>query len=128
MDSSVSRTTRGSGLVSFAGILFLVAAGFNLIVGLTSLFDEDFLVGDVPIASLEVWGAILLAVAALQFAAGLGILGRMAGARLLGIGLAAIAAISHFSYHHASSGWALTLLVVDLLIVYTLAVHASEFE
>jgi hypothetical protein len=115
-------------MVSFAGVLFLVAAGLNLIVGLTSLFDEDFLAGDVPLADLEVWGVILLVVAALQFAAGLGILARTAGARLLGIGLAALGAIAHFSYHDAASGWSFTLLVVDLLIVYTLVVHADEFE
>lgn len=128
MDSSAGRTPRGSGLVSFVAILFMVAAGFNLIVGATSLFNEDYLTGaDLPVSNLEVWGVILLLVAAVQGATGLGIMARSAGARTLGIAIAVLAALAHFVYHGASTGWASTLLVVDLVIIYVLAVHGDEF-
>jgi hypothetical protein len=52
---------------------------------------------------------------------------RRAGARILGIMLAIVGAVWTVLFERTNPSWALTLVIVDAIIAYVLAVRGDEF-
>jgi hypothetical protein len=121
-------TRTRSGVVTFVGLLFLFAALFNGVVGILALASPDYHSGDPPFGSLAALGIVLLVLGGLQLIAAIGIITRRAGARILGITLAIVGAAWSVLMERTSPSWALTMVVVDAIIVYVLAVHGHEFD
>jgi hypothetical protein len=119
--------TRRSGFVTLVGVLFLFAALFNIVVGILALASPDYHTGDPPFGSLETLGIVLLILGGLQLIAAIGIMTRRAGARILGIVLAILGAAWTVLFERTNPSWALTILIVDAIIVYLLVVHGDEF-
>jgi hypothetical protein len=119
-----------SGAVSFVGVFFLVAALFNLMVGLVAVFvDGNVSEAALPVVhSLTAWGIVLCVIAGLEAYAGVGILNRRAGTQVLGIAIAALGAFFHLAFKEGDGGWGFTLLVIDLIIIYVLTTHGNEFK
>ena len=121
---------RRAGVVTFTGVLFLVAATFNAVDGLVALaepghffVDEEGLVID----NYNAFGVVLLVVAGFQFLVGGGILALQRWAQVVGIIVAilgAIAAFGHFTHYPA---WSVILLVLYAVILYALTVYSDEF-
>jgi hypothetical protein len=116
--------------VTFAGVLFLVAALFNVVDGLVALADPGhFFVdeGRLVIDNYDAFGIVLLIVAGFQLLVGLGLLALQRWAQVVGIIVAilgAIAAFGHFTHYPA---WSVILLVLYAVILYALTVYNDEF-
>jgi hypothetical protein len=116
--------------VTFAGVLFLVAAAFNIIDGLVALAEpRHFYVSEsgLTIDNYDALGIVLLVIAGIQLLVGYGILQRMRAAQIVGILLAIIAAIVQLAYFKHYPAWAVIGLVLDAVIIYALTVHGDEF-
>lgn len=122
---------RRSGVVTFIGVLFLIAALFTIIDGLVALERHGFYIGnenDLVIRDYTAWGIVLLALGGLQLFVGWGILSRVASAQVVGIILAGISAIFHLAFFVAYPAWSVAILVLDAVIIYGLTVHSDEFS
>ena len=120
--------TRSSGIVNFAGVLFLIAGVFNLIYGLTGILNEGYLRDDTLFASIELWGWFLVGTGIVQFLVGLGILKRAPLAQIFGLLIAAFGAVLALTFVLAFPAWSIIIIALDLVIVYALTVHGDEFK
>jgi hypothetical protein len=114
----------GGGWLTFAAVLFLVAAAFNTLYGIAALVNDDyFAVDELLFGDLSMWGVIYLAFAAAQAAAALLIISRSAAGAVLGIALAALHATAVLMSIGAYPVWSVILLVIDGMIIYGLTVY-----
>jgi hypothetical protein len=124
--SSTTSTRRG-GWTTFAGVMFIAAAGINALWGISALVnDKYFSVDKLLFGDLAMWGAIYLAFAAVFVVIGLLIL----LGSTLGIMLGAVIAVVHGWTALLTIGayplWAVTVIVIDGLISYGLLVHGLD--
>jgi hypothetical protein len=111
----------------FAGVLFLLLGLFNAMWGVAALAaDDDFVADELLFGDLTLWGILFLLVAAAQLYAAWLIGTRSSWGRVLGIGLACLSATLAMLTFGARPLWAATVLVLDLLVIYGLAVHGDE--
>ena len=118
-----------SGLVTFAGIMLLVSAAFNLLDGIVALVNDDYYaVDELLFGDLSLWGAWWLFIGAALLFAGWGVLTRKAWAEFLGIGLAGINAFTQLMFLGAYPAWSIAAMAVDGLIIYALTANFAEFD
>ena len=118
-----------SGLLTFAGVMLLVAAVFNLIDGIVALVADDHHNADeLLVGNLTAWGIWWLALGALLAFAGLQVLARKSAGAVLGFTLAGLNAFTQFAFIGAYPAWAIVAIAVDGLIIYAIATHTQDFE
>jgi hypothetical protein len=123
-------SARRAGVVTFAGVLFLVVAAFNAVDGLVALAEPNHFFVDeegLVIDNYDAFGIVLLVIAGFQFLIGWGILALQRWAQVVGIILVllnAIAQLAHFTHYPA---WSVVILVLDAVIIYALTVYSDEF-
>jgi hypothetical protein len=120
------------GMIVFAGVILMLAGTFQAMMGLVALFDSSYyLVGSSRLAvevDYTVWGWVHLVLGCAGILAGLGVLGGRTWARVAGIGLAVLALIVNVTFIPAYPVWSILLIVVDIIIIYALAVHGREIR
>jgi hypothetical protein len=118
-----------TGLVTFGGVMLLVAAAFNLLDGIVALVNDDYYVADeLLFGDLAGWGVWWLVVGGAQLLAGWLVLARRGFGALLGILLAGANALTHLMFLGAYPAWSIAIMVVDGLIIYALATRLDEFD
>lgn len=125
--SSTPRRTR-SGLVTFAGVMFLIAGAFNLLDGVVALVNEDYYAADeLLFGDFTAWGIWWLFSGTLLVATGWLILARRTTGVVLGVCVASINAITQLMFLGVYPGWSIAAMVVDGLIIYALTTRVDEF-
>jgi hypothetical protein len=123
------RESTGGGWLTFAGVMFLIAATFNTVYGISALVNDDyFAVDELLFGDLSMWGVLYLIVAASQVVAALLVFARSAIGAILGIFIAGLNATVALVSIGAYPIWSITVMVVDGLIIYGLAVHGFGEE
>jgi hypothetical protein len=116
--------------VLFAGIMLFTVGFFNLIEGIIALVRDDFyLVAPNGLAlSLDfaVWGWILLLSGVLLMFTGYGIMAGQTWARVSGIIVAVADSVLNMIFMPAYPFWATMVIVLNVFIIYVLAVHGRE--
>ena len=123
-------SARRAGVVTFAGVLFLIAAFFNTVDGLVALADpgQFFVTEDeVVITNYDAFGIVLLVIAGFQFLIGWGILALQRWAQVVGIIVTILAAVVQLAYFKHYPAWAVIMLFLDGVIIYALTVYSDEF-
>jgi hypothetical protein len=125
---SHNRPTTDTGWATFAGVLFLLVGIFHLMWGFAALANDDHFISDeLLFGDLTLWGLLYLALGATQLGAAYLIArGRRAG-QLLGLVLACLSATNAMFTFGAYPIWAATILVLDVLVIYGLAVHGDDY-
>ena len=120
------------GWIVLAAIFMVVIGGLNAIQGLAALFrDEAYWVtlgGTVLTFDVTTWGWIHLIFGILLVVVGVMLMRGSTLARVLGIALVALNLIAQFSWSTLYPFWALTLIAIDVLIIYALVVHGGELK
>lgn len=117
-----SSTTRESGWVTFAGIMFLVAGFANVIWGIGALADKEYLPEDgLLFSSLTFWGWISLIWGIVLLVGSYLVLTESPSGRTVGIALAVVSAIFWFIALPVLPIWGLVAIIIDSLIIYGLA-------
>ena len=119
-----------AGVVTFAGVLFLIAAVFTFVDGIVALTrPEQLYVGEevLVVKDYDAWGVGLIVLAGIQTAVGLGILSRARPAQVFGIIFASFGFIAHLAYFRHYPAWSVVLMALNLVVIYALTAHGAEF-
>ena len=118
----------GSGWLTFAATLLGLAGTFNIIDGIVALSKSKFFTANATyiFGDLRTWGWIVLILGILQLVAAFTLFGGSELARWFGIATASINAIGQLLAAPAYPLWSLTMVAVDILIIYALAVYAGH--
>jgi hypothetical protein len=118
-----------TGGVVFAASMLLLAGFFNVIDGLVALTKgTSWFINagtGAQIFNLVGWGWILLIFGILQILTGGGIWSGQLWARIVGIVLAILNATAHLLYVGTYPVWSITIIAVDVLIIYALSVYVE---
>ncbi|MER7251262.1 hypothetical protein [Kribbella sp. NPDC000426] len=119
------------GFTLFAGIMMVMAGGFHAFSGLVALFQNEFYVATRNYLfqfDATTWGWIHLLVGILVMVAGFAIMAGQTWARVVGIILAVLSAIANFTFIPYYPFWALTIIAVDIFVIWALAVHGRDVK
>ena len=115
-----------TGLTTFAGVMMIMAGGFQLFNGLVALLANEFYV-NTPNYLFKFdatrWGWIHLLVGLLVLLAGFAVLAGQTWGRVVGIVLAVFSAVTSFAFIPYYPFWSLTIIALDVLVIWALATH-----
>jgi hypothetical protein len=107
--------------LDLAGILLFLVGFFNIIDGISAISDAKVLSSNVLFANLHAWGWFFLIVGVVQILAGWAVMKGANWAAIVGMVTAFVNAISQLSASHTFAVWALTIVAMDVLVIYGLA-------
>jgi len=123
--------TGWTGWVIFASVLMMIAGALHAFTGLVAVVSKDWIVwtnqGSMYL-SFNAWGWTHMAIGALVFLAGVGLLTGNIVARVVAVALASISLIANFLFIPAYPFWALTVMVLDAIVIYAVCAHGGEMK
>ena len=122
---------RTSGWVVFASIMLVTAGWMGIIQGLVALINEEvYLVTKDGIVAFDytTWGVIHLCLGIIVFIAGFAVMSGQLWARIVGVLVATLGAISQIAFITAFPFWSVVIIAIDIIIIYGLLVHGEEVE
>jgi hypothetical protein len=128
MGSRYERELAGAGWITFAGIMLMLVGFFNIINGIAAIANSNYLANQLLFANLDTWGWFFLIWGIIQLCAGFAIFGGATWAVVVGVVSAFFNAIAQLSWIHANPLWALSAMVIDVLIIYALVVYGGQKE
>jgi hypothetical protein len=123
-----NKATR-SGWVTFAGVLILIAGGYNLIWGYSALDKKElFVESGLIYDNLDFWGALFLIVGALQLLTAVLLFMRRSTGLLLAVIGASTSALFAFFSLLSNTDWSLMIIALDIIILWAVLGHFEDFE
>jgi hypothetical protein len=119
------------GAVLFAGVMMVMSGGFQVFSGLVALFEDEFYVATRNYMfqfDATTWGWIHLIGGAVVLAAGFAVMVGQMWARVVGIVLAVLSALANFVFMPYYPFWAITVIAVDIFVVWALAFHGRDVK
>jgi hypothetical protein len=119
---------RGQGLVTFAGVMLMIAAVLNTLYGIAAIDKANVFVGDARyvFGDLNTWGWFVLALGVLQFFAAFAIWRGIAWGRWFGVACASVNAILQTLWIPAYPILAMTILTMDIIVIYGLLAYGGR--
>jgi len=117
------------GFILFAGVMMIMAGGFQAFAGLVALFENEFYVRTRNYLfqfDATAWGWIHLIVGLLVLVAGFAVMAGQVWARAVAILLAVLSALANFTFIPYYPFWALTIIAIDIFVIWALAVHGRD--
>ena len=119
------------GFILFAAIMMLMAGSWQALQGLIAIFENEFYVATrnyVFQFDATTWGWIHLLVGLLVAFAGWGLLSGRTWARVVAITVALVSAIANFLFIPYYPFWALTVITLDIFVIWAVAAHGRELR
>jgi hypothetical protein len=119
------------GFILFAAIMLIMSGIFQFFAGLVALFNDEFYVATrnyVFQFDATSWGWIHLIGGLIVALAGFGLLAGQTWARVVGIILALLSAIANFAFIPYYPFWALTIITLDIFVIWALAAHGGAMR
>lgn len=107
--------------LDLAGILLFLVGFFNIIDGISAISGSKYMSSHVLFSSLDAWGWFFLIVGIVQILAGWAVMKNAGWAAIVGMLTAFVSAIAQISAAHTFTVWALTIVAIDVLVLYGLA-------
>ena len=123
----------GMGWKLFAGIMILIVGTMNVFDGLVGITQVNYIKrytgGQLPITNnVKTWSWVVLIIGAVMILAGFLIfVGNMFG-RVVGIVVASLNALVQLAYLNHNTFWSLTMIFIDILVIYGLAAHGGRLD
>jgi hypothetical protein len=125
-----TQPSRGwAGWVAFAGIMLVLIGFFDILQGLTALFNDEYFVvrkGDLLVLDFTAWGWITLIWGLVLIAAGLGLLGGRGWARWFAILAVFVNTIAQIAFLAAYPIWSTIIIALDVFVLYALTARWDE--
>ncbi len=126
-----AQTTGWVGWGVFAATMMIIGGSLNAFYGLIAAVNDDWTVwtnrGSVYL-DLSQWGWVHMVVGGLVVIAGLGVLTGNILARTVGVLIAGISMLTNFFFMPAYPLWAITVIVIDALVIWALTAHGRELR
>jgi hypothetical protein len=119
-----------AGVVTFAGVLFIVVGLFNVFDGIIAMArPEQLFVGEnaFVVKDYDAVGVTLLVLGCIEVLVGVGILNKSRLAQILGIALASLGFLIHLAYFRHYPAWAVAMMVLNIVVIYALTIHNDQF-
>ena len=119
------------GFILFAAIMMIMAGCFQFFDGLVALFNDTFYVATrnyVFQFDATTWGWIHLILGLVMAFAGWGLLSGRTWARTVAITVAVLSAIANFLWIPYYPFWALTIITLDVFVIWAIAAHGGELR
>ena len=119
---------RGSGWVTFAGVLLLIVGTLNIIEGIAAIDKASFFVANTHYIAgdLSAWGWTVLFIGIAEVLIGLGVMARNQFARWAGVTVLGLNAIAQLMFIPAYPFWSLAIFSLDILAIYGLVAYGSR--
>ncbi len=119
------------GWKSFAAILLMVVGFFNVIDGLTAITNANYFkatgTNQFPITNnLHTWGWIVFILGLILILASFGLFAGSTWARVIAILFASLNALAQLAWLAHFPLWSFTIILVDVLVIYGVAVHGGR--
>jgi hypothetical protein len=126
-----NQVTGWTGWITFAGVMMVIGGGLNLFYGIVAAVNDEWVVwtnrGSVLLDVSE-WGWVHIILGAIVLLAGIGVFSGNILARTVGVIVAAVSLIVNFFFIPAYPLWALTVIVIDTLVIWALTAHGREMR
>jgi uncharacterized membrane protein len=126
LDTTYAEEATGTGWVAFAGTMLILVGCFNIIDGIAALANSDYLVNQLLFSNLHAGGWFFLSGGAVQVCAGFAIYAGAGWAAIVGVVSAFGNAIAQLSWARVYPVWAISALVLDVLVIYALVVYGGR--
>jgi hypothetical protein len=127
-----SEASGWTGWAIFAAVMMMMVGAFQAIAGLTALFNDTYFLVTKSGLTLELdyttWGWIHLGLGAAIILAGVSVMRGSWYGRVIGMLVAGLSAVANLVEMAAYPLWSLIIITVDVLIIYSLAVHGGELR
>jgi hypothetical protein len=122
-----------AGWIGFAGTLMLIIGSIDFFQGLVALFEDEYFVvtrSGFLVVDLTAWGWIMVIWGVLLVLAGLGLLAGQAWARWFAIVVVSLNIIAQLGFLGNSQYplWALTVIALNVIVLYALTARWRESE
>jgi hypothetical protein len=110
----------------FAGVILLLVGFFDIILGLTALFNSGVLVATTTgliVWDFRAWGLIHVIFGVILALASLGLFSGAEWARWLSVFLAGVNAIAQVAFITAYPLWTVLVVALDVIVIYQLTVR-----
>ena len=119
------------GWIGFAGLLLVLIGGIDVLQGLVALFEDEYYVptgSGFLVFDLTGWGWMLLLWGVLLVLAGFGLIGGQGWARWFAIILVSLNVIAQLGFlgNTQNSLWSLTVIALNIIVLYALTARWSE--
>lgn len=125
------RVSGWSGWVVFAAFVMGLSGIFHIILGIAGILSRDWYLydsGDIFLFNATAWGwSMLIGGALLILSAALLLEGNMFG-RIIGGILVVGSLLANIALISVAPLWSITVIVIDILILYAIIVHAGELK
>jgi hypothetical protein len=127
-EGEVAIAERGSGWVTFAGVMIGLIGVLNVIYGIAAIDKSSFYVGNARyvFGDLKTWGWVMLIVGAVQLVAAFGIFSRVTWARWVGIASAGANMVVQLLLLPQYPLLSLAIFAIDVLVIYGLVAYARR--
>jgi len=120
-----------AGWILFALVMMILVGALNAMHGLVAILNDEWVVfgnrADLYL-DLTTWGWIHLGLGVAVLLAGFGLLTGNVLARAIAVLLAGASLIANFLYIPAYPVWALTIIAIDVLVIFALTAHGRDLE
>lgn len=127
----VNNVAKRSGWITFAGVMALLAGGYNTLSGIAALADDDTVASQAKEVlygiDLTAWGWFWLIVGLLQILTGVLIFQRNRWGLWLGVAFASLSGLMTVIVMFVFPLWALAVLTIDFLVLFGLLTESDEF-
>jgi hypothetical protein len=120
-----------AGFALFAALMMIMAGVWQGLAGLIAIFENEFYITTrnyIFEFDATTWGWIHLLVGVVVGLAGLGLMAGQTWARVVGIVLAVLSAITNFLFIPYYPFWSMLIIAVDVFVIWALAAHGRELR
>jgi hypothetical protein len=125
-------TTGWVGWIAFAAVLMVLTGVLHAIQGFVALFKDSYYIvtkqGFLATVDYTAWGWTHLLLGVLVALAGVALFSGRMWARAAGVALALLSILANFAFMPAYPLWAITLILVDIFVIYAIVVHGEEMR
>jgi hypothetical protein len=130
-DQSVTTRSGWGGWIVFAAIMLMIGGALNAFYGVVALVDDEWVVwsnqGNLYI-DLTDWGWIHLILGCVVALAGLALFSGNILARIVAVVVAGLSIAANFLFMPAYPLWSLTVITIDVLVIYAVTAHGRDVE
>jgi hypothetical protein len=128
---SYDQRTGWTGWITFAAVMMILAGSLNLLYGIIAAVNDEWVVftnrANVYLDISE-WGWVHIIVGAVVLISGLGLFSGNILARTIAVVVASISLLVNFFFIPVYPLWAITVIVIDLLVIWAVTAHGREMR
>jgi dolichyl-phosphate-mannose--protein O-mannosyl transferase len=114
------------GWIVFAAVIMVMLGVFAIIGGLIAILDDHY--SEYVNSLANTWGWTTLILGIITLLAAFGILKGATWARIVGVIMAGLVAIDHFTTVRGYPIWSMIVVLLCVFVIYALIVHGRELD